>query len=300
MAEENENKNMEKKEEKDKITRGFQQIVEYLINTTADIALKAFSGIIIFLILDGLLGFCLSYLGKPDLIYPFFFTKKIYHKVINISRNFGIDYTFLTAYFLFWAWGKIMYILRQPLFLDFLKDEYTTEMTETKEIENFKELRSQTIYELKRELLQLEKKKLGTNSRFTNWKKILKNNDYLLYQVLGKIEAYNKPSTSKRSSEADEIAFIGTNIILTSLILFFSYLFLLLQKKLKDDCSSLLLVVSYSIIAAVFLFFISHIAWRFFLTRVAKRYISRNTRLYINYLLDDKGFIERLKEKTRK
>jgi len=57
----------------------------------------------------------------------------------------------------------------------------------------------------------------------------------------------------------------------------------------------IILYFSFLGLIADFLFLI----WSFFRERIVKRYISRNTRLYINYLLDRKGFVKQLEEENK-
>lgn len=249
------------------------------MDTTADIFLKAFSGTIIFLILDGFYGEASHIFNHK--IYPFFLTTNIYNAILKVSKSFGTSYTLLTIYLLFWAWGKLMYILRQPLFFDSLKQSYTLKIDKGKpEIENFENLRSEVVQKLSLEL-------------GNNWKNLIENNDYLLYQILGKIKKYLPASTRKRSSEADDIAFIGTNVIFVFLIVSIGYFFPIF------NFGNIFLVVLPLLEIAISIITI-FVLWKFFLSRARNRYISRNTRLYINYLLDTKSSRERLLESENK
>lgn len=248
--------------------------IRYLVDTTADIFLKAFTGVVIFLVSDGILGgifhFLCSYGGDKPKIIPFFLTIHLYGFIYKFFNDFKESHTLvmLSVYLIFWAWGKLIYILRQPLFFDFLKQSYTSKINDLDkgEYKTFEKLRSMVVDKL-----------LNTELN-DKWKELISENDYLLYQILGRKEKYLSASTKKRSLEADDIAFVATNAMLTSLMVVLGYFFFFIHLNCLNFSIILLLEVIITI---------SFVMWSFFLSRIRKRYISRNTRLYINYLLEE-------------
>ncbi len=59
------------------------------------------------------------------------------------------------------------------------------------------------------------------------------------------------------------------------------------------------LAIIFSLSFIGFIIDLLFLIWTFFLERIAKRYISRNTRLYVNYLLDTEGFNKRLEKQEK-
>lgn len=252
---------------------GLSSAVDRLVNATADIALKAFSGAVIFLLADGLLGILLGALFPQTHIFPFYFTCYFCAVFLYFSEKIGTLYSLILLYFLFWALGKLIFIMRQPLFLDRIKSDYTSLFSESNELlKNFRSIRRRVVLRLEREL---PKDLLESIS--------LSANDYMLYQILGRF--YGTSPVKKRSGEADDIAFVGTNLIFVLLLLFFLY-FWKLWPSYPCWAVGFLLVGAFAVFSL----------YGVFLRLVAGRFISRNMRFYVNYLLDT----ESLKEKVSK
>ena len=295
-----------------------KSVVRYIFEKTGDIVLKASTGLIIFLLVDGITSTFLSLLGKN--IKPFEFTFQVYEIVKTLGDTFGYGYTILTIYILLWGWGQIVYILRQPLFLDNFKSDYL-KWSLDKEIKK--------TYEIIREKV-IEKLSLKAN----NLRNIIqqeKTNDYLLYQILGKYKALY-PNT-RGTHEANDIAFIATDIILISIVVYLYYVFeILLQRghietwkiiaviilfpisiifvalqPSKTKKYLLYLLISIVVFVGVFIpdlnipsaaYTLSIIVIYFlFLDRVQNRLISRNLKIYINFLLHGSKLDEELREK---
>ncbi len=256
------------------MSNDFASAVDRLVDATADIALKAFSGAVIFILADGFLGFLLGALFPQVHIFPFSFTCYFCAVFIWFSEKIGTLYSLIFLYFLFWALGKLIFIMRQPLFLDRVKSDYTSLFSENNELlENFRSVRRRVILRLERELPKdlLESINLSTN-------------DYMLYQILGKF--YGSSPVKRRSGEADDIAFVGTNLIFVLFLLLFLYFWKLWP--------------SYHCGAVAFLLFGAFAVYglyRIFLKLVAGRFISRNMRFYINYLLDAESLKEKVSRK---
>ncbi len=256
------------------MSNDFASAVDRLVDATADIALKAFSGAVIFILADGFLGFLLGALFPQVHIFPFSFTCYFCAVFIWFSEKIGTLYSLIFLYFLFWALGKLIFIMRQPLFLDRVKSDYTSLFSENNELlENFRSVRRRVILRLERELPKdlLESINLSTN-------------DYMLYQILGKF--YGSSPVKRRSGEADDIAFVGTNLIFVLFLLLFLYFWKLWP--------------SYHCWAVAFLLFGAFAVYglyRIFLKLVAGRFISRNMRFYINYLLDAESLKEKVSRK---
>ena len=285
-----------------------------------DLALKMFVGVIIFVPIDGALGLIFHYFFKQDRITPFFLSTKSFEWISFIYQKTNIYFTILILSLFLYALGKAIYILRQPLILDKIKNDYTLFASDEKEVKFFKKLRDSVIRHLKRD------KKFNVLHEI-GWE-IIENNDYLLYLILGKY--YPSPDIQKRNQEANEIAFIGTSItvltvssiliyilktkhviplfvfilfVYSALYLFIDALVSLLKIRLLNNVLLLLLFIGLTLM--VFLSFfpkyelelinsfilitlgILVLVVRATIVGVAKRYISRNKRLYLNYLIND-------------
>ena len=256
------------------MSNDFASAVDRLVDATADIALKAFSGAVIFILADGFLGFLLGALFPQAHIFPFSFTSYFCAVFICFSEKIGVLYSLILLYFLFWALGKVIFIMRQPLFLDRVKSDYTSLFPESnKLLENFRSIRRRVVLKLKKELPEkelVESLNLATN-------------DYMLYQILGKF--YGTLLVRRRSGEADDIAFVGTNLIFVLFLLLYLYFWKLLPSY---HCGA----VSFLLIGVFAVFSL----YRIFLRLVAGRFISRNMRFYINYLLDTESLKEKISD----
>ncbi len=285
-----------------------------------DLALKMFVGVIIFVPIDGVLGLIFHHLLNQTNIFPFLILTKSFEWISFIYHNTNLYFTILTLSLFLYALGKAIYILRQPIILDKIKNDYTLFASNEKEVKLFKELRNSVIRRLKTD------KKFNVLHEI-GWE-IIENNDYLLYLILGKY--YPSPDIQKRNQEANEIAFIGTSIIVltvlsilfyilktkhvipllvfilfvySTLYLFIDALVSLLKIRLFNNVLLLLLFIGLTLM--VFLSFfpkyelellnsfilitlgILVLVVRATIVGVAKRYISRNKRLYLNYLITD-------------
>jgi len=288
---------LEQEKKQKSTSKNFNSALERIVELTAETVLRTFSGVIILLILDGLLGLIAG--------SPFMVTKELYRVVVELKEGFGSTETLITIYALLWGWGRVVYILRQ-LILDRVKGDYLIYLDEEKKEETmkfYKELRKKVLEKLKREF--------GVE---------LPQSDYLIYNFLGKI--LSSETSKRRTKDADEIAFLAININLIVLLVALIYTTCLL-KVLYTHCS-----YAYEVIACtvpeLLITALSHTAWflevfcayyappcvyeviictklkiftilvsstiivlltiKLAKVFVAKRLISRNLKLYINYL----------------
>jgi hypothetical protein len=328
------------------------RLLERLFERTGDLILKTFTGVIIFVPLDGILGLIFSKFANPDnsanaeKIVPFFLTQKIFSLFNDLyATTKSYYFSILVFYLLLFAWGKLIYILRQVFILDKVKFDYTewipNSSLDERDVKLYVNLRKKVWKKLKNENFSSEIKK------FLEENGDQKNNDYLLYLLLGRV--YYSSEIRKRALDSDEIAFIGSNFLSIASIIVISYIFLSIEVASNNfiyNLSSLLFLlglylVFFNIIGTSFLLLKKfmgkkiHITFRhmindvlfglfvvspvvtwfssrneslvilniiFFVTltflitikigfiqAVAKRYMARNKRIYINYLMDKEG-----------
>ena len=318
-----------------------KSVVRYIFEKTGDTVLKASTGLIIFLLVDGIISTFLSLLDKS--IKPFEFTLQIYEIVKTLGDTFGYGYTILTVYILLWGWGQIVYILRQPLFLDNLKSDYLFWETDKDISKVYKSIREKVVNKLTtqvndlRDIIQQEK-----------------TNDYLLYQILGKYKALY--TNIKGTREANDVAFIATNLIFIATTIYLYYALLILSQiedlfEIKEKILKILIVILVFFFPIFFLMFIvmvplslkrkkflfyvliglsilieigfaainmpekckymlmlstslflsyilnMYAIYIFLLERVQNRLISRNLKIYINFLLHGSKLDKELREK---
>jgi len=294
---------------------------KFILDKTGDITLKASSGLIIFLLVDGIVSILLGFFVEN--VKPFEFTLQLYEIAKNLGKDFGNGYTVLTIYILLWGWGQLVYILRQPLFLDNFKSNYLGKSFNNEVGNIFEFIREKVIGKL---ILKA-----------SDLKNILdkeKTNDYLLYQILGKYKALYP--NNKGTREANDIAFIATNIIFILIIVYLYYILEILWSQNKNiSILEIGMIILYYLLA-IFLIKItpSHtkkyllyilmfigiivvvlvqnlkiymlnlvfvlsviIIYFLFLERVRDRLIYRNMKIYINFLLYDSNLEEELKKK---
>ena len=216
-----------------------------------DLALKMFVGVITFVPIDGALGLIFKYLASilnmESNISPFFLLKKSYKVIGWIYHNTNIYLTFLILSIFLYALGKVIYILRQPLILDKIKDNYALFSKDEDDAKLFDNLRKSVI------------RKLKTDKKFSNviseiGEKYIENNDYFLYLLLGK--DYYSSDIQKRNQEANEISFLGSSVIvltfLTSLFYFITIVFHFKIPKLSNNYY-INIIISGLIIAILYL-----------------------------------------------
>ncbi len=300
------------------------KILTSIFDEIKDLALKMFVGVIIFVPIDGALGLIFHYFFKQDRITPFFLSTKSFEWISFIYQKTNIYFTILILSLFLYALGKAIYILRQPLILDKIKNNYVLFISNKEEIKLFEELRTSVI------------RKLKTEKKFSalweiGWEHI-KNNDYFLYLILGK--DYYSSDIQKRNQEANEISFLGSSIITLTFLTFFFYLLKLpaiylliyclllfgiypilhitlnftLEKLFSPKYSTVkslinLIISGILILIVLSLPIFSNTEFLINLTIMiilciilsvqvitvqiaANRYISRNKRLYLNYLTD--------------
>jgi len=255
---------LEQEKKQNNTSKNLNSALERIVELTAETVLRTFSGVIILLILDGLLGLIAG--------SPFMVTKELYRVVVELKEGFGSTETLITIYALLWGWGRVVYILRQ-LILDRVKGDYLIYLDEEKKEETmkfYKELRKKVLEKLKREF--------GVE---------LLQSDYLIYNFLGKI--LSSGTSKRRTKDADEIAFLAVNINLITALLAFIYTVWLL-KVLHAHCN-LPCTYDTTICTGLRLFIILSLSTIIVLLTtdrakvfIAKRLISRNLKLYINYL----------------
>ena len=305
---------------------------------------------------------CFELSGQKESVYQFGFLY-LTSWIFYFFKQFHLNKyeTAVLVYVFLWAWGKLVYHLRQPVILDKLKTDYVKNLIfEKEDIKLFKKIREVLWEEIendKKFKKFFDSLKNSGNSNSTNDNngnsgdsiniEDIKNNDYLFYLLLGRDENLFNQSMSNRTKDADELAFLGTNafiigiictlfyalilskiflstskiatIIMILLLMFFSagFRYFSFGKKFsfleKGWCTWILwiftivliligvVVLSYSsqdsklIAISVAIFFgtltpiIVMSIYYLTLQSVARRFISRNQRLYINYLIPQKS-----------
>ncbi len=188
---------------------------------------------------------------------------------IKAIENFNIFIDFMLISLLF-VYGYTVKIVTQFLINDKIKQDYLEKFTDEdkKNFSYLKGLRKEVIEKIKNSNNDYIKHIIDT---VETHKYDIKSNDYLLYQILGKDK--NLGNLSRYSKEVEEIVFIYIGLISSFIVnsiwlLFYSHWIIFL----------ILVIVTTSLI----------LLSKIVIKMATKRYITRNTRLYINYLLENK------------
>ena len=245
-----------------------KEVVQSLLKERKEIIMPTFAGLIFFLLFDGAIGGFLSLFTTK--VEPFYITKTTL-KLTGLNKlekfHLGNLYLSLIGLLVLWSIGRMTQIISQQFFLDRIKGNYTEVINEKadKSIKAFRLLREIVSEDLKRRYPIL--KDLGFN-------------DYLLYQFLASKELQLEVPSSK-TKDAAGIAFIGLTVIGALLLSGSAYALLLTQEEGINKCIG----------AGVFLttLFLSFLLKEYFTRLIASRFISRNIKLYINYVLKNKG-----------
>ncbi len=248
--------------------------VKDIFSGKLEVVSKSLSGLVFFLIFDFTLGKILSMFFKN--IDTLLLTKSILSFYRDNLKDLGININFFLfiIYLLLWSWGKFILFLSKFWILDSIKGNYDDFINSKNEIPiKLKDLREKVLEQLKKKY----------DKDFLN--KIV-NTDYMLYLLLGKDRKIFTKAVGSRSKLAEETAFYLVNL---SFIFFFTVLAYILfidnSPLLKYGITS----TKFKIGLTISWFLLSFIIFKLLLRKlivkkIASIYISRNLRLYINFL----------------
>jgi len=199
-----------------------------------------------------------------DWLFSLFLTEKyfIYYKVMNIlsnKKNVFLPIFMISSFIIL---GQMSIILRQVFMYDKIKDDYLNIIGEKYYIYK--------IYKKLRELAVEKLKNMG-NDVINKLLKDNEKNDYLLYQILGSKYFGLNPKTDKNSIDA--VSDLGLNFLNAGIMVSLIYLCFI------SDIFVFIIIV----FIILYLVLIKY----FLIPFITKRYISRNIKLYINFLLND-------------
>jgi len=239
------------------------KLIEKLIDRVANFFIVSLAGFTTLLFFDFFASTLLSSLSSK--IGVFDFTHSLFKVVgIDLSRQKTEVYPVLILFFyaVVWSYGKMVFILSSVLH-DRLKGNYVSEKKGlSSHHRTFLELRNKVIETLERSSLTvIEKEKLTDYFLY-----------YLLRELLGEEE---RKQLRKVTARALEFGFIGLSSLLSIVIVGLFYAHELLKEK--EVCLSIGTSVTTAFLAFGVLLIVNYV--------VKERYISRNFRLYLLFLL---------------
>ncbi|SNZ07028.1 hypothetical protein SAMN06265182_0884 [Persephonella hydrogeniphila] len=297
-------------------------ITTTIFEGTKDITLKSFSSLLILLLLDGIFSFFFS-LFFPEKIYLFELTGALISVISSLISSFGSFFTFLSIYLLVWGWGLVIFTIRQPLLLDLLKKDYSDYAFDKKAYKKLRDLVIEKIKDKYKKRLEDFLEYIKDNDYFlylilpkrfperktfeADYIAFIGINfiiilffvylfylyrtfipDFICITPVSMIKSVSYPliilfsfeilitllDILNKTFSQEFIYFLRGFSIATAFSLFISHFF----------CeNTFYAVLFYSLIALT----ISNILWNISLILVAKRFVSRNIRLYINFLMED-------------
>jgi hypothetical protein len=297
-------------------------ILTAVFEETKNITLKSFGSLIILLLTDGIFGFLFS-IFFPEKIKPLELTYMLFSIIKSMSSSFGVFFTFLSIYLLIWGWGLLIFALRQSLLLDFLKNDYSDHAFDKKAYRKLRDIVVEKIKNRYKEKIDGFLEYIQNNDYFLYIilsRKFKENKtseaDYIAFEALNLIIISSfvylfylyktfipeyiciNPVGIIKAVSCPVIIFLSFEIVITLLELLntkFSPQFLYFIRGFYVSLAFSLFIshffcedVFYAVLFFSLSVFVSlTIWWIISLKLVAGRLVSRNIRLYINFLMEE-------------